>query len=178
MAVSYADETDVLIALRDRLRQSHSEFTEKVCFLCDTTFPPSIPAGRLCITIVDGTTTYDESTYMGAGANALDAGMTVFITVINRCALDTVPKTEDAVIHERSGLLRYRRLILKPLLLSDSQYCEGHKDQWVMKIGGKEVLREGGPIPKSWSPPRFEKLNDRTFLSTTLTLTLNFDQDL
>lgn len=177
-AVTYADEIEIMAAIRNRLRATHEELTTKTCFLCDTPIPTIIPDGQLCVTISNAGTRYDESTYMGAGANALDNELTVMVTVIKRCVLDSPPKTEDALLHETRGILRYRRTILKALLVSDDWYCEGHKDQWVLEVDQHQVLRERGPIPRGWTAPRYERIGDHSYLSTALTLTLNFDQDL
>ena len=92
--------------------------------------------------------------------------------------LDTPAKTEDALIHRTSGLLPYRKDILNALLVSDSQSCEGYKDQWVLEVEGYAVLRERGPIPRGWTAPKYEVVNDHTYLCTTLTVYGNFDQNL
>jgi len=178
MTVAYSDEIDIMEAVRARLRSKHVEFTAKTCFLSDTPIPPVMPFSDFAVTIVNGGTSYDENTYMGAGPNALDNQLTLLITIIKLCALDTPGRTEDALIHHSRGILPYRKTILNALLVSDDQYCEGHKDQWVMEVDDYQVLRERGPIPRGWTPPRYEVMNDRTYLTTTLTLTMNFDQEL
>lgn len=180
MTVAYSDYIDVLLAIRTRLRYGIPEFTEKTCFICDTPIPPMIPSGELACTICDGGVQYDENTYMGAAGNALDNGMTVLVTILERCALDTPTRTEVALTDDLRGILRWRRPVLTCLLVDDDQDCEGYKDQWTMlDEDGNYILRERGLIPRGWSPASYQTFpGDRTFLSMTLSLTANFDQEL
>ena len=177
MTVATTTEIEILVAIRDRLRAKRPEFTDKTCFISDTPIPETIAFGNLGVTICDGGSQYVENTYMGAGPNALDTESTIFITILQQCALDTPGRTEQALINDTQGVLRWRKVILDALLVSDTQDCEGYKDQWVMTVDDYQVLRERGPIPRGWSPPRYERQNDRTYLTTTLTLTLNYDQE-
>jgi hypothetical protein len=39
-------------------------------------------------------------------------------------------------------------------------------------------LRDGGPIPRGWSSPQYERIGEQLYLASSLTLALNFDQDL
>jgi hypothetical protein len=177
MTVAYSTEIEILEAIRDRLRDKRPEFTEKTCFISDTPIPDIIPFGDLGVTICDGGSQYVEGTYMGAGPNALDTESTILITILQQCALDTPGRTEQALVNHSKGVLPWRKIILNALLVSDDQNCEGHRDQWVTEVDGYDILREGGPIPRGWSPPRYERLADRTYLTTTLTLTVNYDQE-
>jgi hypothetical protein len=179
MAVSYADELEIMVAIRDRLRTNlPTIFSEKTCFLCAEPVPPMLPSGDLTLTIFNAGTQYVEGTYMGAGPNALDNQLTIMLTLIVRCATDTPPKSEDILVNQHRGLLQYRRQILNALLVSDTQFCEGYKDQWVPTIDGNEVMRDGGLIPRGWSSPQYDRLGSQLYLASSLTLTLNFDQDL
>ena len=175
--VAYSDEIEVMEAIRDRLRYKMPDtMTPKTCFICAEPVPDLQPSGDLTLTIFNAGTQYVEGTYMGAGANALDNELTVMLTLIVRCGLDTPPKTEDALVHDQRGLLRLRKQILKALLVSDSQSCEGYRDQWVMLVNENQVLRERGPIPRGWSAPQYEMIESRLYISSSLTLTMNFDQ--
>lgn len=177
--VSYADEIDVMLAIRARLRQKLPVLcTPKTCFICAEPVPSIMPSGDFTLTIFNAGTRYIEGTYMGAGPNALDNELTVMLTAIVRCALDTPPKSEDILLHDQRGLLRHRKTILNALLVSDEERCEGHKDQWVMLINQQQVLRERGPIPRGWSAPVYDKVGSQFYLTSSLTITLNFDQDL
>jgi len=177
--VSYADEVDVMIALRDRLRNKLPTLcTTKTCFICAEPVPAMLPAGNFALTIFNAGTRYVEGTFMGAGPNALDNELTIMLTLIIRCALDAPPKSEEILLHEQRGMLHHRRAILDALLVSDSEDCEGYKDQWVMLINGNQVLRERGPIPRGWSAPQYDRIGEQLYATSSLTLTLNFDQDL
>jgi hypothetical protein len=179
MAVSYCDELDVCLAIRDRLRECMPGLlTSKTCFIAAEPVPRILPSGDITVTIFNAGTQYDENTYMGAGGNALDNGLTIMVTLIVRCGSDSPPKSETALIDQQRGLLSYRRPILNALLVSDTQHCEGNKDQWVMMIKGNQVLRERGPIPRGWNAPQYDRIGNELYISSTLTLSMNFDQDL
>jgi len=179
MAVSYADELDVMVAIRDRLHTKlPTLFSTKTCFICAEPVPPTLPSGDLTLTIFNAGTRYTEGTFMGAGPNALDNELTIMLTLIVRCASDTPPKSEDVLINAQRGMLQYRKQILNALLVSDEQYCEGLKDQWVATIDDNEVFRDGGPIPRGWSAPQYDSVGSQLYLTSSLTLTMNFDQDL
>jgi hypothetical protein len=178
MSVAYTDEIEIMTAIRDRLRAKHHEFTQKTCFLSDTPIPAVMAFSDVGVTICNGGSQYDEGTWMGAGPNAVATQTTILITVLRRCALDTPGKTEDALSHASKSILAYRKIILSALLTSDGDFCDGFRWQWVMMVDGNTVLIDGGPVPRGWSPPRYEIQGDHTYLVTTLTLTVGFDQSL
>ena len=178
MAVSYADELEITVAIRDRLRTALPDIcTPKTCFICAEPVPAMLPSGDLTITVFNAGTRYVEGTYMGAAANALDNELTIMLTLIVRCATDTPPKSEDILVNDHRGLLSYRKAILQAMLLSDTRNCEGHRDQWVTQIDDNEVFRDGGPIPRGWSAPQYDRIGEQLYLTSSLTLTMNFDQD-
>lgn len=175
----YGREWWLLEQVRDRLRMKVDGFTQSSCFICDVPypdqFPPQVPICTICL----GGVRYDEPTYMGAGPNALAEYSTLIVTPITRVLLDPPPKAQEALMHGTRGLLMLKLPILNALLVSDDQYCEGHKDQWVPRDeDGNHYLIERGLIPRGWSPPQYAKRGDHQYLGMSLTLSFGFDQEL
>ena len=180
MATVQANEIDLLIAIRDRLRQEGKpEFDSATCFLSDEPLPAVFPSKEPICTVCLSDQRYDTATYAGAGPNALCEAVPILITLLNRCVLDAPPRAEQALIHDSRGLLKLRRRVLQALLLSSTQECASHGDLWIpLNVDGDQFLVERGLIPQGCTSPRYMVQGDRSFLGVTITLIAQFDQDL
>jgi hypothetical protein len=171
-----ADEWDLLDAILRRLKDRVDWANDGTAFLSDEPIPLQIPPGNRVLTVCLGAGQYDQPTYLGAGPNGLAEQVTVLVTIINQCALDSPPQFNAALLHQGRGLLKpHKADVLRALLVSDSQHCEGHVDMWVPTLEGEHFLRERGLIPRNWSAPQVIQA-DVSYLVTTLELLAAFDQ--
>jgi len=175
----YANEEWLLVHVRDRIRLKIPEFTSSTCFICDIPVPDVLPPTPTICTVCLGDSQYDEPTFMGAAGLGLCEHGILYVTLINACALDSVPKTEDAMIHHTRGLLRLKRPLLNALLVTDgtSWNCTEYKDQWVPEVDGLHYLVERGLIPRGWTSPRYAERSGKVYLAASLTLSYSFDQE-
>jgi hypothetical protein len=176
----YAIDEWILVHVRDRLRLKVPEFTSTTCFICDIPVPDVLPSISPICTVCLGDSQYDEGTFMGSGPTNLCTHGSLIVTVLNQTLLDSVPKTEEAMIHHTRGLLRLKKPVLSALLVTDDDgwNCEASKDQWVPTIEGEHYLVERGFIPRGWSQPRFADRGGKIYLGTSLTLSFSYDQEL
>lgn len=174
----YADETIVLVAIRDRLRLKVNGMSSSTCFICDIPVPDVLPSQAPICTICLGDSHYPEGDFFGGGPNVLNVQSTAIVTLITRCVLDSPAKTEEAMIHATRGILPLKRAVLSALILDDDVHCEGHARNWTPATDNGYYLVERGFIPRGWSAPRYVKRGDHQYLGMSLTLSFSFDQEL
>lgn len=138
-------EIDLLIAIRDRLRQRVDWCSESNCYITRQQIPSVVSATAPFATILYDDSSHDTNYYDGGGPMQTKMDVNILISIITRCGLDQPPKSELALIDDQVGALTYRNQVLQALLVSDDS-CEHYRSPWnpVNVVTGVPFLRDYG----------------------------------
>lgn len=171
-----ASPVDLIVAIRDRLREKISDMTVSNCFVCDSPVPPVWPSGNQVVTICLGDAHLDEPLWDGGGLDQLSYHRPVLVTCLVRCFMDSVPKAESQLLNETRGLMALRAKVLSAILRNDE--CPGDWRSFWPKVGGRYFLRDGGFIPRSETSPRYVAGEAAQWLGITITCDTLIDEEL
>lgn len=170
MASNRSTQSEILSSIVQRLRKRVPELTDATCFVSDQRQPVQWPTGPLCVTVVAGPGSFDESMWAGGGFATLCESLQIQITIWQRCMLDHIPRAEASLQGETGMFSRYKPEILRALILQNNS---GVIEHWMPSYeDGTGMLRQ--PLqPVSCSPPMPEAT--QTYLGMTLTFNCLFD---
>ncbi|MBX3422201.1 MAG: hypothetical protein KF752_11660 [Pirellulaceae bacterium] len=139
----FTDESEILTAIRDRMRQYCPGCQEpRHCFISDQAIPDDSiwPTGGHFVTIAVGAGTVDQSLYSGGGHHTLNEDLQVIVTPFVQMNLDRIPSGEQRLLHQHRGLSAWKKNILSVLLLNDP-HNQADPRHWEPAIGQRPLLR-------------------------------------
>ena len=157
-------QADVLVFLRDALRNALA-LDDRTCFIAldsHLTAPP--PSGDLFVTIVPGASTFDSELQIGGGQQQLTEEWHLTITFYCRGRLDQSGHADAILLEDARGLYVAKRKVLQALVAED-----------LADESGDTFLRQLTPVV-SCSEPDWDK--DRQIAWMSLGFTLQWDWDL
>lgn len=169
MAIGKATQTEILLAIQQRLRDRVDGFSEATCFYDDEPFPLIMPPHEVFCTIAPTDSTFPQEFFTGGGEETLTEASGVTVTVFRLCNLDQPDRAEVAMLEPERGLLtKFKLQILKALL----------KDAWEPERGTTQLLRNQLSPASASAPRRYEgSKNKWTYMSITFNTDFDWNLD-
>lgn len=122
MARVETEQSDVLLAIVDRLVDQIPALSRKNCFISILPNPPYKVPDNVFVTVSPTGGTFPEDLLVGGGAHQCNESAGVLVTVFSRFMAQRTGHDAASLTDFTRGVLRMKRLILKALTAHDLQF--------------------------------------------------------
>ncbi len=162
-SVTPTTQIEVLKAIKKRLLDDFGELSERSVFICDFPVPDKAVEDHLYITLAPGDGSFSDEFPGGAENQCVIENAGVVVTVFSRTNLDPQEESEIALTDDETGLLKWKRRILKSLAGKTLTNSDGNE------------ITVNYIFPRTANRPVIPKADDEENLPVSMSL--DFDTD-